>query len=931
MIVLKANPEMEATFQRLIQTTGERVKWNGDFVIIGNYLILHGESRSLFFNFDNRKVVSNFIELTINEEEVVDIREYPKVQNIINMLLYAFGKWGTVKGIKVEKSESELNLLFVTILKEISVTPEYSWLKFRFLKDGILITYEDVIQLALEEKENPLKEMEESEQEKEGLWHSLVWKKKLMKFSKLSITEEQRNESRIGFNFYMVGYRCPKCSKNLHMIVFPEETPQFIETEEGGVMLARAYTCPECGTFYTPRPELLLSEGDIYELDFEGDQKAYEDYRELLGERGARTTNCHFNEYADVRQQHQAMLEQMHRLLEGLEEEERLQQMEVLRNVSEAELAKLIQAIPTMNDALFDRFNGILEDGFYSEKAIKKNEKAIAENINKRKKRKKSKDKKESEETSASKKDRDDRTSRIEQMGERRELSAEEERKARLREEYERELQKTKEEDVDGSVGDAEREIGRAQNRRDKPARRLRTRDFSKEEKNYISRIEEYDTLSDLQRDKLEDEIETSKDIGEDARDEIRDEFKKQKQKHTFFRLKRKADGAFGKAYRILNSVIKEIEAEELSEEQKEELLPSLKEERQVRGEEEVKEFMTGLAANMERKEYKALAKRLKEYGDIDISVYQEKLDVQRAPLEKEEIQKLVNETNLQNRGAIVELMRRLEDEEFSDRALKPFMDEIMDNLKAIDQRALDRLCTGYEGMNFEEVSKLYQAVVDGNFLPELKDNALEMLSKRLARIKVEECQLLVEKLRRQMKGKIAENARHHFYPAEDILNQREDENGTWVINRALDTYAGSRNMFEYPIFVADTSLNKGGREGMILTPEHLFCSTLLSTHSVPISEIKEIRVSGGLLGKGITIEREDGRKVKVPYAVSNSELKIWGGILTDYIKYLKSRPQSRQLRYLAKERHDTICCYRCGFVYQGSKVCPECGCKSNQ
>ena len=74
MIVLKANPEMEATFQKLIQTTGERVKWNGNFVVIGNYLILHGENRSLFFNFDNRKVVSNFIELSINEDDVIDIK-----------------------------------------------------------------------------------------------------------------------------------------------------------------------------------------------------------------------------------------------------------------------------------------------------------------------------------------------------------------------------------------------------------------------------------------------------------------------------------------------------------------------------------------------------------------------------------------------------------------------------------------------------------------------------------------------------------------------------------------------------------------------------------------------------------------------------------------------------------------------------------------
>ena len=74
-----------------------------------------------------------------------------------------------------------------------------------------------------------------------------------------------------------------------------------------------------------------------------------------------------------------------------------------------------------------------------------------------------------------------------------------------------------------------------------------------------------------------------------------------------------------------------------------------------------------------------------------------------------------------------------------------------------------------------------------------------------------------------------------------------------------------------------------------------------------------------------------DGTKVKVPYAVSSSELKKWGAILADFIKYLKERPQSRKIQYLAQEKHDVKCCYRCGFVYKEGNICPECGCKSNQ
>ena len=777
MIVLRANPEMEATFQRLIQTTGERVKWNGNFVVIGNYLILHGENRSLFFNFDNRKVVSNFIELSINEDDVIDIKEYPKIQNIINMLLYAFGKWGTVKGLKVEKSESELNLLFVTILKEIGVEPDYSWLKFRFLKDGILITYEDVIQLAIEEKENPLKEMEESEQEKEGLWHSLVWKRCHRAFTKDAISEEQRNENRIGFNFYMVGYRCPRCSSHLHMIVFPEDNPQVIDTDDGPLMLSRAYTCADCGIFFTPRPELLLSEGDIYEMDFEGDQRAYEDYRELLGRRGERTTNCHFNEFVDDRQQQKAILEEMHRLMEGLDEDERRQQREVLRNVSEAELAKLIQAIPTMNDLLLQRFYGILEDGFYSNKAIKENESAIKENEKKQKKRRKQKLKEELERQKQEEKQREkgekenkkdddvkqanDVEQRRKDLDRRREymeedtaedkaISEELERKARIKAEYERELRDAMNQDehsvrIQGEV-QSEKNSGKEYKGRKED-------EFEENNQSEDNHVKEKSSL-ERQRES-EGQIEQN----------VEKERKREKQKAAFARLKKKAESVFGKSYHKINHVIKEIEEEDLSHEQKEELLPSLRKERQIRGEQEVEEFMTGLAANMDRKQYKKLAQRLKEYADIDISVYQEKLDVKRAPVEKEEIQKMVNRTNLQDRAAIVDLLRRLEEEEFSKRVLQPFMEHILDNLKAIDQKELERLCLDHEKMNFEDVSRLYETIRDGNFLPELKNNALEMLSKRLARIKVEECDLLVKKLQRQMEGEISDNSRHHFYP----------------------------------------------------------------------------------------------------------------------------------------------------------------------
>ena len=51
MILLRADPELHQTFERLIEAMKVPVKWNGIFVVIDNYMILQGEVRSLFFPF----------------------------------------------------------------------------------------------------------------------------------------------------------------------------------------------------------------------------------------------------------------------------------------------------------------------------------------------------------------------------------------------------------------------------------------------------------------------------------------------------------------------------------------------------------------------------------------------------------------------------------------------------------------------------------------------------------------------------------------------------------------------------------------------------------------------------------------------------------------------------------------------------------------
>ena len=301
MILLKANDELKMVFGRIIKTMGVNVAWNGNFVVLNNFLILSGSVRSLIFNFDNRKVLTNIIELPDREEDMEPVEGNEVLTNVLNMTLYAFGKWGVIKGLKVDQDYSQLNGLFYEILKDMNITPGFRDDNFRFYKERIQITYEETVQDAIVEGKRKAQEaaQEEKEQPEEqlGLWHKIRWEVEQCSFSKSELTAHEKHAARLGKNFYRTGFHCAQCQEKLFMVVYPEGEEFLVETEEGKVYLARCYTCSNCNSFYTPRPGKLLNEGDVYALKFGSDKEAYEDYQELLGNAGERTTNYHFNEY----------------------------------------------------------------------------------------------------------------------------------------------------------------------------------------------------------------------------------------------------------------------------------------------------------------------------------------------------------------------------------------------------------------------------------------------------------------------------------------------------------------------------------------------------------------------------------------------------------------------------------------------------------
>lgn len=908
---------------------GENVKWTGIFAVIDDYLILQGEVRSLFFNFDSRKVVSNIIDLPVKQDEIQDLNAHPKVQNVLNMTLYTFGKWGAIKGLKVEQDYAQLNHLFGRILGEIYVEPGYSRENFRFYKEGIRITYEDVIQLMLEAQNKPVEEPEKPEEEKQGLWHKLIWMKKPASISMVETTLAERQKERLGHNFYMVGYLCPKCKEKLHMVVFPANHELLVDTEEGRVYLARAYACDKCNCFYTPRPEKLLAEGDNYEMAFAADRKAYEDYLELLGEKGEHTSNYNFNEYEMVRK---AKEKQKERLAETRGESEQTEQEEkdvLLKKEAVDEMTGLCAKLSRLPELDFARLKARIEEGFFPFELIKKHEKQIKEQTVEREKRKKEQreknfgDKNGEERIPQKEKEQSGFSINSNTNATKSDQTNKEKFKNALMSDQ-RLAEQTEKKGADSVGIDAKKEHSTSGKERNQQL-------ISEKIDKYQTKVQLWKRLSPRQRQEFIHQVQQDKDLNESEKEMLLEPIRKQEREQKQADFEQKANQCEKFNYVQTKRVIEEIESADLPEEWKEGLLGRLRGLLQQKGNDEVKQLMEHMPANLDRRGYKALAAQLKEYQDVDIAPYQKELSEKREAVETQEIKNLVNRARKNSREDLVALMRRLQEEEFAPETLAPYEEKLKEKIKEYDEKTIAELCDGVHQMSFDEAAEAYEKIEKGDFLPELKVNAVEMLTKRLAKIKTDESELLVHKLQEEMNGKIKENPRHHFYPARKVLMKEASAEETQVIDYALGTYATKRKLFEYPILVVDTSRNESGKEGIILTPEHIFYSTLLSAYEIPVSSIKSIKSNTGLIGRGITVEQKNGVKTKIPYAVDTSELKNWAEVLADFIAYLQEKPESRDVTYLAKEKHETICCFRCGYTYKGGNVCPKCGYKMNQ
>ncbi len=443
----------------------------------------------------------------------------------------------------------------------------------------------------------------------------------------------------------------------------------------------------------------------------------------------------------------------------------------------------------------------------------------------------------------------------------------------------------------------------------------------------YRARIGVLDRLSDLQKKTLLRDIRFDKHLSDNEKEELYDPIRDHEYKERMRRVDEELADGVNRTYAHVCRMIEKAEKEELFEKTKTALLERLCALRQEYGIAEVRLIMEQAPAHVERAEYQQLMENLAPYEEIDLAEYKEPLRKMRETLEIKEISNMLMNSAKKSRADYVLLLRQMEEKDFARENAAPYVDRILEWIGEFDKARLNKLLSRVGMMDFETAASLYAMILKESFLPGLRTGALTVVSRRLAQIGLGECKILADSLRERMSGVIRENPRHHFYPARKLLQNTAVPEDTRLIDSAVAAYAEKKGIFEYPVFMVDTSKDENGRDGMLLTPEHLFYSTRLSGYRIPVTAIRSIHVSSGLLNhKSLIAEEESGVRHKLPFAVSPEELQDWAQILGQLVRQLKAEPVCAKLSYDALEQQGTVSCTRCGCVFSSAEICPECG-----
>ena len=915
MIVLKSTAELHLVFNKLIKTLSVPVEWNGNFVISGNFLILPGKERSVIFNYDTRRVTTNLSDDKLSRKVPEPIREGSGLINIFNLVLYAFGKWGALKGITVEKDYKKINTLFGAVFGAYGVSADYTEQHCFWYKDGTRITYEDVIQLAIE-SEHRQTESEEDIEEETGLWHSTTWKLDNQSFIFEKLPMAQRRKGRIGHNFYKVGYACPHCGEKLYMASFSGREKPVIDTVEGRVQLARAFFCPSCVIFYTPLPEAGLEDEEVYYLDFDGDKTAGNDYMEMLGRLGTREVNGDFNKYVDrVNDEGRTTTRQsLNGIDKGISDERRsLNGIDKGIKDDRRSLNGIDKGIKDDRRSLNGIDKGISDD----RRSLNGIDKGISDDRRSL--------------NGIDKGIKDDRRSLngIDKgiSDDRRSLNG---------------IDKGISDDrrslngIDKGISDDRRSLNGIDKGIKDDRRSLNGIDKGiKDDRSDLNGIDK--GISDDRRSlngvrKFDDENEQISDkvSGNPDKEDVFDIVHEKAavmagidgtgELHTY-----RKDASHVWCKDAIKSSRRKLRIRRLAV-----LFKSFSIVKWFRR----KGYGKASEENSDKEPYRN-AERISAPGAVTASDgkagYTMREEAESAPAQRRKLDELLEKTGNATRKDIVDLLDKVKAGHFDKTVQMEYAGKLQEDIAALDRRRIDEACKGYLDYNGEELEKLYSMIEEEEFLPEIKAAALDSVAGRLWKIRNEEAELLVKRIKKSLcENGVSENHALYFYPAMEILEGRADTQVKDHLECAVDSYAPGLGKYEYPVIMEDTTGKQNGKRGMFITPDAIYYGNFYTYGHIMAENIERIGSYTGFMGRYVIVYLDDGSKIRLSSVIAKDELEAYAMTLNDFVIYLKQKPFSRKEKYLAKESHDVICCFRCGYVYKNMKECPKCGYKFN-
>ena len=943
MIVLKSTAELHLVFNKLIKTLSVPVEWNGNFVISGNFLILPGKERSVIFNYDTRRVTTNLSDDKLSRKVPEPIKEGSGLINIFNLVLYAFGKWGALKGITVEKDYKKINTLVGAVFGAYGVSADYTEQHCFWYKDGTRITYEDVIQLAIE-SEHRQPESEEDIEEETGLWHSTTWKLDNQSFIFEKLPMAQRRKGRIGHNFYKVGYACPHCGEKLYMASFSGREKPVIDTVEGRVQLARAFFCPSCVIFYTPLPEAGLEDEEVYYLDFDGDKTAGNDYMEMLGRLGTREVNGDFNKYVDrVNDEGRTTTRQsLNGIDKGISDERRsLNGIDKGIKDDRRSLNGIDKGIKDDRRSLNGIDKGIKNDrrslnGI--DKGISDDRRSlngIDKGISDDRRSLNGIDKGISDDRRSlngiDKGIKDDRRSLngIDKgiSDDRRSLNG---------------IDKGISDDrrslngIDKGIKDDRRSLNGIDKGIKDDRRSLNGIDKGiKDDRRSLNGIDK--GISDDRRSlngvrKFDDENEQISDkvSGNPDKEDVFDIVHEKAavmadidgtgELHTY-----RKDASHVWCKDAIKSSRRKLRIRRLAV-----LFKSFSIVKWFRR----KGYGKASEENSDKEPYRN-AERISAPGAVTASDgkagYTMREEAESAPAQRRKLDELLEKTGNATRKDIVDLLDKVKAGHFDKTVQMEYAGKLQEDIAALDRRRIDEACKGYLDYNGEELEKLYSMIEEEEFLPEIKAAALDSVSGRLWKIRNEEAELLVKRIKKSLcENGVSENHALYFYPAMEILEGRADTHVKDHLECAVDSYAPGLGKYEYPVIMEDTTGKQNGKRGMFITPDAIYYGNFYTYGHIMAENIERIGSYTGFMGRYVIVYLDDGSKIRLSSVIAKDELEAYAMTLNDFVIYLKQKPFSRKEKYLAKESHDVICCFRCGYVYKNMKECPKCGYKFN-